>query len=72
MATTVEKETRKGRESVRCEGEGVVILKRVVRKGFARKVAFGQGPEERKEQGWQVSRGRTFQAEGQASAKTLG
>lgn len=67
-----EKETRKGGESVRCEGEGVVILKRVARKGFAGKVAFGQGLEERKEQAWQVFRGRTFQAEGQASAKTLG
>lgn len=71
MITTIEKETRKGGESIRCEGEGVVILKRVVRKGFGGMVAFGQGPEERKEQALQVSRGRTFQAEGQASAKTL-
>lgn len=48
-----------------------MILKRVVRRGFAEKI-FGQRPEEKKEQDLQASRGRTFrQAEGPASAKTL-
>ena len=43
----------------------------MVREGFVEKVSFGQKPEEQKEQGLQLSGGRTSQAEGQASAKIL-
>lgn len=38
----VEKETRKGGESVRCEGEGVVILKRVARKASLERWHLGK------------------------------
>lgn len=45
--------------------------KRAVRKDFSEKAMVGQRPEEKKEQVLQVSRGRTFQIEEQARAKSL-